>query len=691
MLKARGTQSAISGIRRAFRKFFTGLSVGQKVMTVIIVEILSYTIITTIALYQIHTMGNEVKQMANVYLPLFSATESIRQQVQNERLNLKDVIFVGDRVVYDKESEEAFIAARTRYLDASSKINDEIASSVNLIKLSKFSFASTGSVIGEFEPRLLKQLSRIHFANRINNRRVGKVFQHVEDGSFLMGMEQLDTISESEEMLTAELDNLVSDLLDLKSASVDYAIKVEQSSSKMTIFASLFTICIVIVIFFFIVKRNISDPLHALTDTISTFDALKASQNTRYEKKLMLRGDELGMVARSLNELKQDLRAQGKALRSAKETAEKADQAKSQFLAAASHDLRQPLHAMQMYLAALRNELHEKKNLEIVSKVESVSISTGRLLNSLLDISQLEAGAVKPQVEEFSIQEMFRRLSLSFMPVAQKKGLNLRVVASDLTICSDPTLLERVIGNFISNAIQYTDNGSVLIGCRNRGNNIAIQVWDTGRGVPINETFAIFDDFTQLHNDERDKGKGLGLGLAIAKRLSDCMDHKIEHRSIVGSGSFFGVIVPKGKGIASKFLQENLFDVPHDLSKATVLLIEDDKAVSHATTLLLKSWNCDIINASSTEEALDIVSVSSVLPNIIIADYRLPGKLDGAEAITQIELALGRAIPSIILTGESEIDKIQEVSNLGYLVLRKPVRPGKLRSLINHFVSQNQL
>ena len=678
-------------IRKTFRRFFTNLSVGQKVMTVIFLEILSYSVITTIALYQIHTVGNEVRQMANVYLPLFSATESIRQQVQNERLNLKEVIFVGDRVVYDKDSEEDFYTARSGYLEASSLINEKIAFSTDLIKNSASSFAHTDSVIKEFEPRLLKQLTKIHTANRLNNRRVEKLFQHIEDGSFLMGMELLSTISESEKTLTIELDNLISELLNLKSASVNYAVKVERTSSSMTIFVSLFTVCVVIMIFFLVVKRNISNPLHALTDAISSFDALKPPNNTHNGRELMRRGDELGMVARSLNELKRDLRAQGKALHSAKVSAEKADKAKSQFLAAASHDLRQPLHAMQMYLATLKQGLYKKENLEIVSKIESVSITTGRMLNSLLDISQLDAGAVKPQIETFPVQEMFRRLSLSFMPIAQKKGLNLRVVFSHAVICSDPTLLERVVGNFVSNAIQYTEKGSILIGCRNLDENIAIQVWDTGKGVHKSKSNIIFEDFTQLDNDERDKSKGLGLGLAIARRLSDCMGHKIQHSSIQSKGSYFGVIVPKSKSVVNDLRNEELLDVPHDLSQAIVLLIEDDKPVLDATTHLLKSWNCSVISATSPKKALEILATSSIVPNIIIADYRLPGELDGVEVITHIELLLGKAVPSIIITGESELSEIREVSDMGYLVLRKPVRPGKLRSLINHFVSQNQL
>lgn len=676
-------------MRQSAKSLINGLSVGQKVMTVIIVEVISYSVITMIALSQIHVVGNEVKQMANLYLPLFSATESVRQQVQNERLNLKEVIFVGDRVVYDKKSEESYIAARARFLEASSRINDWIASSVELIETSISSSDNSESIIKTFQPKLIDQLAKIRYANRLNNRRVEKIFQHVEDGSFLMGMELLDGVVASEKALTAELDILVSYLLELKTASVDYSIRVETNSSDMILLASFMTFCVVIAVFFIIVKRNISRPLHALTDAINSFDALKDLSDSSTEKELMSRGDELGMVARSFNALKHDLREQGKALRLAKETAEKADNAKSQFLAAASHDLRQPLHAMQMYLAVLRRRLKISKNLEIVSNVEAVAITTGRLLNSLLEISQLEAGVISPQIEDFPIKELTRRLALSFLPIAQNKGLSLRIIASNAIVRSDPALLERVVGNFLSNAIRYTDKGSILIGCRKRGNKLAIQVWDTGPGIPGNQAQAIFDDFHQLYNEERDKGKGLGLGLAIARRLSDCLNHEIEHRSVLGKGSYFGVLVDVGDRVNERAQQENFSEISHDLSQAVVLLIEDDKSVVEATTLLLKSWGSKVFCARTANEAVEIISAQTQPPNIIIADYRLPGELDGIEAVTRVQLAVGTAIPAIIITGESKLNEIQKMSEMGYLVLRKPVRPAKLRSLINHFLSQN--
>lgn len=682
VLKGLGTSTLI-------KKLFNGLSVGQKVMTVIIVEILSYSVITSIALFQIHHMGTEIKQMANLHIPLLSAAESVRQQIQDERLNLKDIVFYGDRVVYDKDSEETYIAARAHYQEASRSINDWITSSEQLINQASNAKQSGSVVVQTFAPRLLDKLRRIRQAHRLTTKRVEQIFKHVEDGSFLMGMELLDGVTASEKMLTSELDDLESDLEELKTASVNYAVSVERTSSNMTVTASIMTVCIVIIIFFVVVKRNISKPLHVLTDAIKSFDPLEDEADSSAELKLMSRGDELGMVGRSLHELKRDLRTQGRALHAAKETAERADRGKSRFLAAASHDLRQPLHAMQMYLAALRQKIRDPKTLAIVSDIQSVSLATGRLLNSLLDISQLEAGAVVPQYENFSMQELLRRVTISFMPLAVKKGLVLHVVPTSAIVYSDPVLLERIISNFLSNAIRYTAKGKVVIGCRARGSKLAIQIWDTGPGIPENQSTAIFDDFHQLHNEERDRGKGLGLGLAIVRRLAVCLGHDIEHRSTMGKGSSFGVVVDRGSAVSEQAKHDDFAEIGNDMAGITILLIEDDKSVADATTLLLRSWKCEVWCARTAEEALQIVKSNTKIPSIIVADYRLPGSLDGVEAIRHIHLAVQLAIPAIIVTGESELREVKEIGKMGYMILRKPVRPAKLRRLISYYVSQH--
>lgn len=428
-----------------------------------------------------------------------------------------------------------------------------------------------------------------------------------------------------------------------------------------------------------------------MTDAIKTFDPLEPIESGEEEARLLSRGDELGMVARSLIELKKTLRNQGQALQAAKEEAERADRAKTRFLAAASHDLRQPLHAMQMYIAALRQRVKDKQGIAIIDDIHAVSYAAGRLLNSLLDVSQLEAGAIKPQLEVFPVQDLLEKVSISFMPLAQKRGLKLKVVQTTAHAYSDPALMERIIGNFLSNAIRYTQSGRILLGCRNRGSNISIQVCDTGIGVPENQLQAIFDDFHQLQNDERDRSKGLGLGLAIVRRLADCLDHHVEVKSNVGRGSCFGVLAERASGTNSRTLREEpheSLDSIHDLAGLDILLIEDDNVVADATTLLLKSWKCHVRTVRTTEEALDLVETRTFIPKMVLADYRLPGKLDGVEAIQRIQLELQIAVPGIIITGESDITAIREIEQMGYIILRKPLRPAKLRRVIAHYAGR---
>ncbi|MEI6533782.1 MAG: hypothetical protein WCN98_00465, partial [Verrucomicrobiaceae bacterium] len=330
------------------------MSVSQKVMTVIGVEIISYSIITSIALYQIHLMGSEIRQMANLYIPLLSANASIQQLVQDERLHFKDVIFYGDRVVYDKDAEATYISARANYAKANNSINELIGESERMVVDAMTALnPNEASILRTFAPALLDKLTRIRNAQVETTDRVADIFSYVEDGSFLMGMELVDDVNAREQVLRAELHSLEFELQELKAASLSYAANTEVNSSRMTVLASIATVCVVIGIFFLIIQRNISRPLHSLTDTIKTFDPmmpLEMHHEKLDQERLLSRGDELGMVARSLLDLKQTLRLQGQALHAAKEEAERANRAKTRFLAAASHDLRQPLHAMQMYI-----------------------------------------------------------------------------------------------------------------------------------------------------------------------------------------------------------------------------------------------------------------------------------------------------------------------------------------------------
>jgi signal transduction histidine kinase/ActR/RegA family two-component response regulator len=668
------------------KKIINDMSVGQKVLTVIFLEIFSYSLVTTIAISQISSVGNVVKQMSDLYLPLFSSSETIRLQIQEGKLNLKDIIFVGNRVVYDKKAKEEYIAAKGKYQENNNNIDYEINGASVLITKATSNRNIKNNLISEYRQDLLGQLSSVRQANRINSIRAEKVFQHVEDGSFLMGMEMISDVIASENTLTKEVDALVTVLSSLNDAAVKYAERVERTATTFTILASIMTFCIVITIFYYVVKKNISNPLHSLADTFNSISALHNIEDSEIEKQLMSRGDELGIVSRSFNNLKHDLSAQDKNLRDAKEEAEKANRAKSQFLAAASHDLRQPLHAMQMYITVLQQKIKDKEVLKIVSDIDAVSISTGRLLNAILDVSELEAGAVKPQIEDFPIQEILHKVARSFRPMSYRKGLSLHIVPSSAYVRSDPILLEQIIGNFVANAIRYTESGRVLLGCRRREGSLSIEILDTGPGIPKHQSEAIFDDFHQLDNKERDRGKGLGLGLAIVRRLSTCLNHTIEHSSKLKCGSRFAVVTSLGQKptkIANKTkIDSGLFD----LTNTSILLIEDDPTVLDATQKLLTSWHCNINCAKSFFEARQVISVDSRVPDIILADYSLPGEKNGVQTIEALRKIVGYQIPAFIITGEADTSKIRIISGHGFHVLSKPVHPAKLRALISHLL-----
>ncbi len=676
-------------MRNRVKNIINDMSVGQKVLTVIFLEIFSYSLVTTVALSQIGSVGNVVKQMSDLYQPLFGSSETIRLQIQEGRLNLKDIIFVGDRVVYDKEAEEEYIAARGRYQENTNNINEEIDWSDKLINKATSQPDASDNLISEYQQDLLRQLSSVRQANRIHSIRAEKIFRHVEDGSFLMGMEMVSDVEASENALIKELDSLVKELDTLNYESVKYAGRVERIASTFTILASILTFCVVITIFYYVVKKNISNPLHALADTINSISALHNVEDSPIEKQLMSRGDELGMVSRSFNDLKHDLSAQDKNLRDAKEDAERANRAKSQFLAAASHDLRQPLHAMQMYITALEQKITDKEVLKIVSDIDAVSISTGRLLNSILDVSQLEAGAVKPQIEDFPIQEILQRVARNFRLMSYRKGIALHIVPSSAYVRSDPILLEQIIGNFVANAIRYTESGKVLLGCRRRKGKLSIEILDTGPGIPIHQSEAIFDDFHQLDNKERDRGKGLGLGLAIVRRLSNCLNHEIEHSSKMQHGSRFAVVVGLGKKPTKTAKTIDLDGGLLDLKNTSVLLVEDDLIVLDATQKLLTSWNCDVICAKSAHEAKRAISNTNNAPDIIIADYSLPEDVNGVETIELVRKALGYPVPAFIITGEADTSNIRKISDFGFRVLSKPVHPAKLRALISHLLIES--
>lgn len=370
--------------------------------------------------------------------------------------------------------------------------------------------------------------------------------------------------------------------------------------------------------------------------------------------------------------------------------AEAADLAKSRFLAAASHDLRQPLHAQGLFVEELQALNHDAKSQHLLANLKSSMEAMHELFNSLLDISRLDASVIVPKQEDFSINVLLRELYSDFSPLAREKGLVLRVVNSRAVIHSDPMLLKRIMRNLVSNALRYTNQGKVLVGCRRRGAEMRIQVWDTGIGIHAADQKAIFEEFYQLHNPERDRRKGLGLGLAIVNRLAALMHCPIEISSSVNQGSMFAVTVPLlGNAVTEIPPPSVIVNRDGDLSERTILVIDDEPEILRGMKGLLEQWGCRVLTAGSIAQAAAHIRGSALCPAVIIADYRLRNHETGIQAMACIRSLLNKEVPGLLITGDTAPERLQEAYASGYGILHKPVPPARLRALLGHLIRTN--
>jgi len=339
-----------------------------------------------------------------------------------------------------------------------------------------------------------------------------------------------------------------------------------------------------------------------------------------------------------------------------KDDAERANTAKTRFLAAASHDLRQPLQAVSLLVEVLRSRITDPDASDLADKVQASVQALETLFVSLLDISRLDAGAINPNIQEFRIGSLLRVIEVNFLPQAIAKNLKLSVVHSDAVVRSDPALLERVLSNLVSNAIRYTPAGRVLVGCRRRGERLRVLVLDTGPGIPARFKQDIFEEFFQLANPERDRSQGLGLGLSIVKRTADILDHALIVESEVKRGSTFGIEVPliAGRSRTSTNSGASKAD-PNRFSNTFVLVIDDDKESRFAIEALCRQWGCHVVSAASTSSALQRLEEHLRAPDLIICDYRLQGEEVGLRAIERVRRTLEEPIPAIVVTGDTSV------------------------------------
>ena len=375
-------------------------------------------------------------------------------------------------------------------------------------------------------------------------------------------------------------------------------------------------------------------------------------------------------------------------LRAAYQQAEQADRGKTRFLAAASHDLRQPLQAIAMFTAALRSAPHNKEEDSILSSIQECLSGANEILGALLDVSRLDAGVLKPQPRDFLLCDVLEMIEVEFMPQARDKGLDLRFVPSTTVIHSDPGLLGRIIGNLVANAVRYTEKGRILVGCRRRGEKLTVEVWDTGPGIAPALREKIFEEFFQIGNPERDRRRGLGLGLAIAQRFSRKLDMPITLESWPGVGSVFRIEMPMAPNQEIDTPSSGAAPSPEMLVGQFVMIIEDDPTQAHALSILLNCWGCESVKASGLAEALEALPGAARPPALILADYRLRGEKTGAEAIEILRQAIGRRIPGIIVTGDTEPARLAQAARSGFRLLSKPVDANDLYAAMTEALAE---
>ena len=383
-------------------------------------------------------------------------------------------------------------------------------------------------------------------------------------------------------------------------------------------------------------------------------------------------------LRRYRNEMQQQVDAATAELAAQKTAAEMANAAKSHFLAAASHDLRQPMHAIGLYVEAMKPLLKGRQAGGTLEKLAASVTALEGLFNAILDVSKLDAGAVQPQWQAIPVREFLKELTDSLYMDAAHKGLNLRVRACAGNIQGDPQLLERIMRNLVSNALRYTERGGILLSARRHGDKILVQVRDTGEGISAANLPRVFDEFYQVHNPARDRSQGLGLGLSIVRRLALLLGYPLSVQSEPGRGTVFSLIVPLCEKPAVQLTeQKSLPD--YTKIQGRIAVVDDDAQVLDALKTLLVGWGLEVIAAGSGD---DLCNQLNAPPDVLLTDWRLAQGETGQHVVDKLFAKFPRAkIPVLVITGDISIDL--EVTKLSMLpALHKPVKPARLRAFL---------
>lgn len=397
-----------------------------------------------------------------------------------------------------------------------------------------------------------------------------------------------------------------------------------------------------------------------------------------------------GQLEQSRQRLEQRVHEATQALREQRDAAQQANRDKTRFLAAASHDLRQPMHALSMLLAAMKEEIRPHERAKLLERIEASSQAMSALLDALLDISRLDAGSVRFQLSPVELQPLLTRLRETYEGQAERRGIALVIHSSRAWVRSDPLLLERIVGNFLSNALRYTPQGGcVLVVMRKRGENCIIQVRDNGPGIAPQDQASVFHEFVQLHNPQRDRSQGLGLGLAIVRRLSQLLDHPVGVRSCAGRGATFHIQVPLCKEAAppcgpptTALLHSASMQAPTGLQGCRILLVEDDALVGDSYARLFQLWGYEARVHANADAVFAAMGQDDWRPQLVITDHRLGGALNGRQLIDALRHRWGTELPAVIMTGDTEDADLRHTHTDTLHVLYKPVKPAELRQIL---------
>ena len=372
-----------------------------------------------------------------------------------------------------------------------------------------------------------------------------------------------------------------------------------------------------------------------------------------------------------------------------KDLAEEASLAKSRFLAAASHDLRQPVHALTLFVGALAQQPLGPEAQRLLGHVRGAADTMGGMFNALLDMSRLDAGMVQPEARAFDLLPMLERIAADEGGLAQAKGLALRLNASPLAVMSDPVHVERILRNLAANAVRYTEKGGVLITARKRGAAVVVRVIDSGIGIPAERQDEVFQEFVQLHNPERDRNKGLGLGLAIVRRLAGLLGAQLVLRSRPGRGSVFTLNLPLAHSVVVAQAQPAASPYVVAIGAGDlVLVVDDDAEIRAGMQSLLAGWGCEVVGAAGSDDLMPQLLALTRVPRLVISDYRLRGEETGITVIERVQSEYNDEIPAILITGDTAPVRLREAQSSGYTLLHKPVGPQALREAMQALLAE---